>query len=87
MTTPAWHVVQGGITQTTQLAPSGRGLQDVYEIPFVIDSGPAQGHQGTVTVPVDNAGSQAVAMAINAQAAAVHGIGGLALDSNGNLTA
>lgn len=48
-----WHIVPGGQRQSTQLNPSGTGFTDVWEITYVVDSGPAQGTQGTVRIPQD----------------------------------
>ncbi len=55
MAPPAWHVISDEITQSTELKTSGTGLIDMYTIPYVIDSGPATGHTGSVKVAVTNA--------------------------------
>lgn len=84
-TAPAWHVLSDEISQSTELKKSGTGLVDMFTIPYVIDSGPATGHTGSVKVPVDNAGPDVVAAAINAQTSTVHMLAGIAQDANGNV--
>ena len=80
MTTPAaatWHVLGGQITQTSILAPGGAGLVDVYQVPYVIDTGPAAGHTASVQVPVSQYSRESVTAAIAAQVAQTHGVAGL----------
>lgn len=48
-----WHILPQGQRQSTQLAPTGVGFSDVWEITFQVDTGPAQGTIGTVRIPVD----------------------------------
>lgn len=83
MAAPAWHVLSDEITQSTELKKSGTGLVDMYTIPYVIDSGPATGHTGSVKVAVDNATPDVVANLINAATSTVHALAGIAVDSNG----
>lgn len=85
MAPPAWHVLSDEITQSTELRKSGTGLVDMYTIPYVIDSGPATGHTGSVKVAVDNAGPDVVASMINAATATVHALAPLRQDAQGNL--
>lgn len=85
MPAPAWHVLSDEITQSTELKKSGTGLTDMYTIPYVIDSGPATGHTGSVKVAVDNATPDVVSNLINAATSAVHALAPLAQDVNGNL--
>lgn len=85
MAPPAWHVLSDEITQSTELKKSGTGLVDMYTIPYVIDSGPAAGHTGSVKTPVDNAGPDVVAALINAATSTVHAIAPLRQDENGRL--
>lgn len=85
MAPPAWHVLADEITQSTELKRSGTGLVDTYTIPYVIDSGPATGHTGSVKVAVDNATPDVVAAMINQAAGAVHAVAPLAQDASGNL--
>ena len=85
MQPPAWHVLSDEITQSTELKKSGTGLVDMYTIPYVIDSGPAAGHNGSVKTPVDNAGPDVVAALINAATTTVHAIAPLRQDERGNL--
>lgn len=80
MTMPApatWHVLGDQITQTTDLKPNGTGLQDVYTVPYLIDSGPAMGHQGSVKIPAGPGWEQLVGPAIQAQVNATHAVAGL----------
>lgn len=80
MTMPAaatWHVLGDQITQGTDLKPNGTGLQDFYQVPYLIDSGPAKGHQGAVKIPAGPGWQDQVAAAISAQVAATHTVAGL----------
>jgi hypothetical protein len=74
----SWHVLGDQITQTTTLARGGQGITDVYEVPYMIDTGPAAGHTGTVTIAASAFSQENVAAAINAQVGAVHSVAGLA---------
>lgn len=85
MAPPAWHVLSDEISQSTELKQSGTGLVDMYTIPFVIDSGPAVGHTGSVKVAVNNATPDVVAAAINAATSTVHALAPLAQDASGNV--
>lgn len=85
MASPAWHVLADEITQSTELKKSGTGLVDMYTIPFIIDSGPATGHTGSVKVAVDNATPDVVSALINQATATVHAVAPLAQDAGGNL--
>ena len=73
----SWHVIGDQITQTTTLKPGGGGIQDVYEVPYEIDSGPARGHSGKVTIAAAAFNPQTVKEAIAAQIGAVHDVAGL----------
>lgn len=84
MPPPAWHVLSDEITQSTELKRSGTGLVDMYTIPYLIDSGPATGHTGSVKVAVDNATPDVVANLINTATSTVHALAPLAQDANGN---
>lgn len=77
-TAVTWHVLGDQITQSTTLKPGGGGIVDVYEIPYMIDSGPAAGHTGIVTINATAFNTANVAAAVNAQVAAVHTVAGLA---------
>lgn len=72
-----WHVLGDQIVQTTTLARGGAGITDVYEVPYMIDDGPAAGHTGTVTIAASAFSQENVAAAINQQVGAVHAIAGL----------
>lgn len=72
-----WHILPQGQRQSTQLAPTGVGFADVWEITFQVDSGPATGTIGTVRVPVDLYTPDNVRDTINAQVAALDAVAGL----------
>lgn len=75
--TVRWHVLGDQITQSTTLARGGAGITDVYEVPYMIDSGPAMGHTGMVSIAASAFNQQTVAEAINQQVGAVHAVAGL----------
>jgi hypothetical protein len=77
MANAAWHVEGNGITQSTTLAKGGAGVIDVYVVPYMIDSGPATGHEGTVTIAASAYNPANVKAAIDAQVNATHDIAGL----------
>lgn len=72
-----WHIVQGGQRLTTVLTTAGNGFQDVWEITYMIDSGPAQGTTGVIRVPAAQYSAEVVKAAINEQAQHMHNIAGL----------
>lgn len=72
-----WHVLGDQVTQSTTLGPGGSGVIDVYEVPYLIDDGPAMGHRGSVSVPASQFNQVTVAEAINQQVGAVHTVAGL----------
>lgn len=69
---PEWHVVGAGIRQEETLADSGNGLQRMYVIPYVIDSGPAKGHQGVVRVTPEEFTPVRVQQAVESVISAAH---------------
>ena len=73
----SWHVLGDQITQGTDLKPNGTGLQDYYQVPYLIDSGPAKGHQGSVKVPAGAGWQDLVGPAIQAQVDATHTVANL----------
>jgi hypothetical protein len=73
----SWHVIGSEIVQTTTLKASGGGLQDVYEVPYQIDSGPAAGHTGMVTLAASAFNPANVQAAIAAQVGSVHSVAAL----------
>ena len=75
---PEWHVKGGAIREETVLSDSGTGIDRVYIVPYVIDSGPSAGHQGTVRpTPDEFANPARVEQMIQAQIHAAHQVGGL----------
>jgi hypothetical protein len=75
--TVEWHVLGDQIKEQTTLAPGGNGLETVYEVPYIIDSGPATGSQHAVRVSPRDFTPANVAQKIAADAATVHGVGSL----------
>lgn len=74
---PAWHVLGDQITATTVPLPGMNGLQDLHDIPYVVDSGPAAGTIRHVKVTPDNFTPAYVQNAIVTDLANVHNIAGL----------
>lgn len=72
-----WHVLGDQISQSTTLAAGGGGIRDVYQVPYMIDSGPAAGHTGTVTIDKTAFNPATVSEAIGQQVGAVHLVAGL----------
>lgn len=72
-----WHILQGGQRLTTQINGSGNGFQDVWEVSYQIDDGPAAGTQGLVRVPASQYNAETVKAAINAQVTHQHNIAAL----------
>jgi hypothetical protein len=68
----AWHVLGDEITQSTTLKKGGGGIADVYTVPYQIDTGPAAGHSGSVTLPATAFNPANVKAAVQAQVDAVH---------------
>jgi hypothetical protein len=59
-----WHVVQQ--TLTTELSNSGTGFMPVWNVTYMVDSGPATGTQGKVNVPAAQFNADTVKAAIEA---------------------
>lgn len=59
-----WHVVSQSLT--TQISDSGPGFESVWEVRYMIDSGPAKGTRGQVNVPAAVFNADTVKEAINA---------------------
>lgn len=72
-----WHIVQGGQRLTTQITPSGNGFHDVWEVSYMIDSGPAAGTEGLVRIPASQYNAETVKATINALVGHQHAIAGL----------
>lgn len=69
-----WHVLGDQITQTTTLKAGGGGIRDVYQVPYMIDTGPAAGHTGIVTIDATAFNTANVSEAIRQQVGAVHAV-------------
>lgn len=72
-----WHIVPNGQRLTTQISPAGNGFQDVWEVTYQIDSGPAAGTEGLVRVPAGQYNAETVKAAVNAQVSHQHNIASL----------
>lgn len=62
-----WAIVPGGQRQTTRLTPAGTGFQEVWEVTFTINTGPAAGTTAQVAVPASMYTPENVAAAIQAR--------------------
>lgn len=72
-----WHIVPGGQRLTTQISAAGNGFEDVWEVTYQIDTGPASGIQAIVRVPAGQYNAETVKAAINAQVTHQHAISSL----------
>lgn len=70
---PNWHVLGDQIKRDTTLAQNGTGLRTYWEVPYMIDSGPAAGSVHTVELLPDQFTPVAAEEAIRAHLALVHG--------------
>lgn len=61
-----WHVLQAGQHLTTQISTAGTGFVDVWEVPYMIDSGPAAGTEGVVRIPASQYNAETVKATIAA---------------------
>jgi hypothetical protein len=61
----SWHIVPNGQRLSTEISPAGNGFQDVWEVTYQIDSGPAAGTQGMVRVPAGQFNAETVKATIN----------------------
>lgn len=73
----SWHIVPQGQRLTTQISAAGNGFQDVWEVTYQIDTGPAAGTEGIVRVPAGQYNAETVKAAINAQVTHQHGVASL----------
>jgi len=72
-----WHIVDGGQRLTVTLTNSGTGFIDVWEVTYMVDSGPATGTTGMVRIPVSQLNAEVVKAAVNAQVLHMHDIASL----------
>lgn len=72
-----WHVVPGGQRLTTVINQAGTGFDDVWEVTYMIDSGPGSGTTGVVRVPAHQYNQETVKASINALVTHQHGIASL----------
>lgn len=72
---PAWHVLGDQIRSEDSMGATG--LIPVYVVPYMIDSGPAKGHQGVAKFTVDDYNPDEVQREIEAQVATTHSVADL----------
>ena len=72
-----WHVIPQGQRLTTTISPNGMGFDDVWEVTYQIDSGPAKGTQSTVRISASDYSANMVAATIAAQVKHLHDVGSL----------
>jgi hypothetical protein len=72
-----WHVVPQGQRLTTVLTNAGTGFTDVWEVTYMIDSGPAKGTTGQVRVPAAQYNAETVKATIDAQVQHMHNVASL----------
>ena len=72
-----WHIIPSGQRLTTQISAAGNGFQDVWEVTYQIDDGPAAGTQGLVRIPAGQYNAETVKAEINAQVQHQHNIAAL----------
>lgn len=72
-----WHVVEGGQRLTQQISPTGNGFVDIWEVSYMIDSGPAAGNEGTVRIPASQFNAETVKATINAIVTHQHAVASL----------
>lgn len=70
-----WHVTSQNLT--TEISDVGTGFTSVWEVRYMIDSGPAQGQSGLVRVPANQYNAANVKDAINGQVYHIHSIASL----------
>jgi hypothetical protein len=71
---PDYHVLGDQIQEETTLAPGGAGIQQVYNVPYRVDSGPAMGSQHTVRVAPSEFTPARVQDLIEQHLNSVHGV-------------
>ena len=59
-----WHVTRQNLT--TALSDTGTGFDTVWEVGYMVDTGPAAGTVGTVRVPASQFSAPTVKAAIDA---------------------
>lgn len=73
----AWHILPGLTVQTTELSPTGAGLDNVEKVTYQIDSGPLKGTRRQITVPSDLYTPENVRAQIEQDASNASDVGGL----------
>lgn len=72
-----WHIIPGGQRLTTQINPTGTGFSDIWEVTYMIDTGPASGTQGTVRIPTSQYNAETVKATINDLVSTQHNVASL----------
>jgi hypothetical protein len=77
MASAAYHVLGKHMSTDTRLNEAGTGIEDVHVIPYMIDSGPAQGSTRHVKVPHAQYSVPNVQSAIESDLEVAHGVASL----------
>lgn len=59
-----WHVTSQNLT--TAISDTGTGFDTIWEVNYMVDTGPAQGTKGKVNIPVAQYNAKTVSDAITA---------------------
>jgi hypothetical protein len=78
---PDYHVIGDQIREEPQLLPGNGGIQQVYVVPYRIDSGPSRGHFGEVRVTEEDYTPDTVRQVIEDKVTTTHMIGDLGRSS------
>lgn len=70
-----WHVVSQELTNP--ISQTGRGFDDVWEVVYRVDSGPAAGTQATVRISAAMYSAEMVQRTIEGQLSHVHNVASL----------
>jgi hypothetical protein len=76
--TPDWHVVPNAAHPDTVLTDGPPGIETIWRVPYVIDSGPAKGARHIADVPAAMFHADGVKEAVMQHAANVHAVAQLA---------
>lgn len=70
-----WHVTSQSLQ--TELSETGVGFTPVWQVKYVVDSGPAKGTRGQVNVPAEQFNADTVKAAIDAAVYHIDKVAGL----------
>lgn len=71
---PHWHVIGDQVREQASLAPSGTGIETMWEVPYMVDSGPAKGSQHKVLIDPRDFVPATVEQAIREHLSNVHNV-------------